>query len=223
MADHDRLASGDDLRTAFWEERYGKEGHVWGDEPSRTVEQALAAFKQHDVRDVLVAGSGYGRNSRPFSSAGMSVTGFEISVQACQMARQFAPELIVYQGSALDLSVLSVSFDAIYAFNLLHLFTEDERRLLLRQFWSKLCEGGLLYCSVFSEQEPSYGSGFRSEPNTFESRPGRPTHYFDHVDLMEHLKDWRILETGLIDDPENHGSGPHVHRLRYALAQKGSN
>ena len=59
------------------------------------------------------------------------------------------------------------------------------------------------------------------EENTFESKLGRPTHYFSQKDLLEHFKNYFIIETGIIEDQENHSeTGPHTHILRYIFAQK---
>jgi hypothetical protein len=45
---------------------------------------------------------------------------------------------------------------------------------------------------------------------------GRPGHYFTDSDLKAHFKKMEIVETGILEDPEDHGAeGPHTHRLRY--------
>ena len=80
---------------------------------------------------------------------------------------------------------------------------------------------GFAFFTVFSEEEPSFGKGKELELNTFESKPGRPTHYFTEEDLNEQFKDYNILEAGIIEEQENHGEkGPHIHKLRYIFAQK---
>ncbi|MCX6375275.1 MAG: class I SAM-dependent methyltransferase, partial [Armatimonadetes bacterium] len=81
-------------------------------------------------------------------------------------------------------------------------------------------DGGLLFFTVFSEEEPSFGKGEKIEENTFESKPGRPVHYFTEYDLISHFSEFDVLETGLTKDPEDHGEGPHTHQLRYIVARK---
>jgi SAM-dependent methyltransferase len=113
------------------------------------------------------------------------------------------------------------SYDAIYCFNVLHLLRSGERHNLLAKCHAALREGGLAYFTVFSEKEPGFGKGRETEPGTFESKPGRPVHYFTDGDLGSHFKDYVIRETGLVEDAEDHGDeGPHVHVLRYVLAIK---
>jgi SAM-dependent methyltransferase len=203
----------------YWEQRYQTEGKIWGDSPSCTAVYALELFKKNGVKKLLVPGSGYGRNTRLFSASGIKVTGAEISLAACGMALEFDPLTRVYQFSVLDMSFLPGKFDAVYCFNVLHLFREYDRKRFIRQCADKTKSEGLMFFTVFSEKEPSFGHGAQTEPNTFESKPGRPVHYFSDDDLKAHFKDTVIIETGLMEDAENHGEGPHTHVLRYIYAR----
>ncbi|MFH1639031.1 MAG: class I SAM-dependent methyltransferase [Chloroflexota bacterium] len=206
---------------AFWENRFHKEGAVWGDNPSKSAVHALDLFSKNGVNKILVPGSGYGRNSRLFNASGFSVTGYEISQTACAMAEKFDPKTRLFQGSVLDMSRESDVYDAVYCFNVLHLFHENERKLFIRECARKLRNHGYLYFVVFSEKERGFGKGDELEKNTFEVRAGRPTHFFTDGDMREHFQDFRIIETNIIEDPEVHkGEGPHTHILRYLLAVK---
>ena len=72
---------------SYWEGRFSGEGRIWGDEPSNTAVQALVLFRREQAKNVLVLGSGYGRNTRLFSGAGLQVDGIEISPTAVEAAR----------------------------------------------------------------------------------------------------------------------------------------
>lgn len=204
----------------YWEQRFGKEGMIWGETPSKTAYYALDVFRRHDVNNILIPGSGYGRNSKLFSSSGYLVTGVEISETACSMARQFDAKSEFHNGSVLDMSFDTVSYDAIYCFNVLHLFLESDRRLFLEECRKKLKEEGLAFFTAFSDKESNYGDGREVERNTFETRPGRPAHYYSEDELSEEFDSYRIIETGMMDDPEDHGGKPHIHTLRFILAEK---
>jgi len=199
----------------YWDKRYRSEGKIWGDLPSRTAGHALELFRRNHVNKILVPGSGYGRNTKLFSTSGFNVTGIEISSVACKMAREFDPLSRFYNASVLDMSFNADIYDVIYCFNVLHLFREDERKLFIRQCVDRVKNNGLMFFTVFSEKEESYGKGREVEKNTFESKPGRPAHYFTDDDLREHFKSMEIMETGIIEDPEDHGEGPHTHILQY--------
>jgi len=204
----------------YWDQRFEDEGMIWGDSPSCTADHALSLFVDNGVRSVLIPGSGYGRNAKVFSSAGLDVSGIEISEAACRMAHEHDCRAVFYQASALDMSFLVGNFDAVYCFNVLHLFGESDRELLIRQCAAKVRGDGFLFFTVFSEREPSFGKGAQIEDNTFESKSGRPVHYFTEDDLLSHFREFDVLETGLMEDPEDHGDGPHEHVLRYILARR---
>ena len=204
----------------YWEQRFGKEGMIWGETPSKTAYYALDVFRRHNIKSILIPGSGYGRNSKLFSSSGFSVTGVEISETACNTARLFDPGSEFCNGSVLNMSFVTGSFDAIYCFNVLHLFLESDRRLFLEECRKKLKGKGLAFFTAFSDKELNFGEGREVEKNTFETRPGRPAHYYTEDELAAEFADFRIIETGMMDDPEDHGGKPHVHVLRFILADK---
>ena len=203
----------------YWDGRFSAEGRIWGDTPSPTAHHALELFQQNNVKTVLVPGSGYGRNTKLFSASGMGVAGVEISPVACEMAREFDPLSRVYNASALDMTFLKDKYDAVYCFNTLHLFLESDRKLLVQQCIDRVKDDGLMYFTAFSDEEATYGKGREVEKHTFESKPGRPAHYFTEDDLREHFNNTEILETGTAEEPEDHGEGPHTHVLRYVCAR----
>jgi hypothetical protein len=79
-----------------------------------------------------------------------------------------------------------------------------------------------MFFAVFSEKESSYGRGRMVEENSFESKPGRIVHYYTEPDLVAQFPGCSVLETGLVEDPEDHGEeGRHTHRERYIYVRKG--
>ena len=63
----------------YWNTQFSKYNHIWGETHSKSAEMALSLFRKHKVNKILVPGSGYGRNSKLFSTSGFDVTGIEIS------------------------------------------------------------------------------------------------------------------------------------------------
>ena len=205
----------------YWEGRYSKETKIWGDNPSLSAAMALERFNERKCRSLLVPGAGYGRNAVVFSGAGMDVTGVEISESACALARSFAPDVRMVHSSVTGFDPGPGLYDAIYSYSLLHLFLREDRCSIVSLWHKALKEGGCVFCTVFSELDPACGRGPEVEPGTFESKPGRPVHYFTGKDLAAHFSGFHVLETGIVEDSENHGEeGPHVHVLRYIYALK---
>ena len=112
---------------AYWNAQFTKHHFIWGETPSKSAEIALSLFCAHRVHKILIPGSGYGRNSKLFSTAGFEVTGIEISEEACTLAREFDPATNVYPRSFLDDNVAQGSYEGIYCFNVLQLFLKADR------------------------------------------------------------------------------------------------
>jgi trans-aconitate 2-methyltransferase len=206
--------------SGYWDERFKAEGRIWGDRPSATAIVAEEMFRARGVRTVLVPGSGYGRHTDFFAESGYEVTGVEVSEEALRLARRH-PAVTYHLGSALEFAYELASQDAVYCFNVLHLFRAPDRARFLDKIRAALKDGGVAFFVVFSEEEPQYGRGHKVEPNTFESKPGRPVHFFTDQDLRESFRAFDVIDTGLTDDPEEHGAeGPHTHRLRWIAARK---
>lgn len=205
----------------YWDKRFLDENKIWGDDPSKTAEYALKIFKERHLSDLLIPGIGYGRNANLFIKNNFAVEGIEISEIAIDLAGKENRNIKIYQGTVLDMPFSNKVYDCIYCFNVLHLFRINDRKLFIEKAHKQLAQQGIAFFAVFSDKESSFGKGQMVEENTFESKPGRPVHYFTEEDLMLHFNKFTILETGLMEDTENHGKeGFHKHIVRYIIAQK---
>jgi len=203
----------------YWNRRFSEGGRIWGDTPSATAHRAKEIFRLHGAGKILVPGAGYGRHAGFFAAEGFEVHAIEISEIAIALAGRFGSGVIWHRGSVLEMPLSEDHFDAIYCFNLLHFFRAADRKSFIGKCADQLRKGGIAFFTVFSEIEPGYGKGRKVEEDTFESKPGRPTHFFSEADLRDHFAGFKILETGLAEDPENHGDEePHVHHLRWIAA-----
>lgn len=205
----------------YWNNRFRKENEIWGRANSKTAELCLQYFHKFGIKNILIPGIGYGRNAQFFKEKGFSVEGIEISDQAIKIARNKGITFPIYSGDVLDMPFNDTRYDGIYCFSVLHLFRQEDRKKFVDKCNQQLNPSGIIFFAVFSEKEPSYGKGKKIEENTFESKPGRPVHYFTDDDLRKHFSEFSILDSDLIEDLENHGEeGPHIHILRYIVAQK---
>lgn len=205
----------------YWNNRYSDGGKIWGTEPSQTAKYALRLFKSYDIRNVLIPGSGYGRHTKYFSENNYNITGLEISETAVKIAKEFDSKSEYILGSVLDFPLKNQVYDAIFCYNVLHLLLENDRVSFIENCYKHLRIKGLVFFSVFSDQESSFGKGVKIEENTFESKPYRPTHYFTEMDILNHFKLFTIIKTEIIKEKEDYGNlGPHTHELRYIFAEK---
>ncbi|OKP89062.1 class I SAM-dependent methyltransferase [Paenibacillus sp. P32E] len=203
----------------YWSTRFAREGMIWGNQPSPSAFQAKAWFLEHGVESVLVPGAGYGRNTKVFSSD-MDTYGVELSHAALELAAAWDGGTRFIEGSALE-PQLDITVDAVYCYDVLHLFLAAERRQLIDASLAQLRPGGLMYFTSFSDEDPNHGHGIMLEPGTYEYKEGKYAHFFSDADLREHFAAVEIVETGTFTESlPSPGSGTHEYILRSILARK---
>lgn len=204
----------------YWEKRFAAEGMIWSEEPSLTVRDAAEWFTRFGARVLLVPGAGYGRNTR-YLSESFEVDGIEISQAAIRLARSFDPRTRFRLGSAFDPELSVRLYDGIYCYDLLHLFLEEDRRRLLKRLSEWLSPGGLLYLTVFSDEDENCGEGVRLEPGTYEYKPGKYAHFYSEEELCGLLPEYERLEMQSWQEPfPPEGDLPRYYRLRSLVARK---
>ncbi|WP_151736149.1 class I SAM-dependent methyltransferase [Paenibacillus tengchongensis] len=203
----------------YWEERFAQEGMIWGTEPSSSAYAAFEHFKNAGAAAVLVPGAGYGRQTKVFSGS-FATYGIEISPAALKLAAEWDPDAVFIAGSALE-TQLKTPVDAVYCYDVLHLFLDAERRRLIEVCLGQVRSGGLLYFTGFSDQDPMNGQGPLREQGTYEYKAGKYAHFFSDRDLRAHFAGTDILETGSFTELfHSVQDGSHSYSLRYILARK---
>lgn len=205
--------------TEYWSERFAREGMIWGSQPSPSAQEARERFREAGLTSVLVPGAGYGRNTKVFSPY-FTTYGIEISKAALALAEEWDPETTFIEGSALEPQT-GLQVDAVYCYDVLHLFLAEERQALINASLAQLRSGGLLYFTSFSDEDPNYGCGVRLEPGTYEYKEGKYAHFFSDSDLRAHFAGTEILESGSFQEVlHNSQGGSTSYQLRFMIARK---
>jgi SAM-dependent methyltransferase len=205
---------------AYWDLRFLRGGCIWSENPSESAKYANRLFNKYDITDLLILGIGYGRNSLPFLESGCNVSGIEISKVAIELLKksELSNKIRVFNGSIIDMPFEDMKYDAVFSFNVLHLFNRKDRQTIMDKCKSQLNPKGLIFFTVMSELEHGYGEGIKIEENTFVKK-GKPVHFFTEEDLKQHFSKFEIIESDLIDEPEQHSKeGKHTHKCRYIFA-----
>ena len=201
---------------AYWDTQFSKHRYIWGETPSKSAGIALSLFRKHKIQKILVPGSGYGRNSKLFSTSGFDVTGIEISEEACALACEYDPATKIHPGSFLDDDLVQDSYEGIYCFNVLQLFLQADRIRLIHRSAQMLSPNGFMFFTGISDQDKSFGQGQGVEKNTFAVSPEKILHYFTQDDLKEHFEGFKILEMGSFEDQVTHTLyGLKSYQIRY--------
>lgn len=205
----------------YWNKQFSDDSHIWGDQPSIATEIALSLFKKNIIKKLLIPGVGYGRNSKPFTASGFSVTGVEISPTACDLAKKYDPLLNLIEGSIFDVKLSTGEYDAIFCFDVLHLFLEEDRTRFIKKCAEKISPNGFMFFTALSEKDEYFGTGNVVESNTFEVKQNKLIHFFTQSDLAESFNKFIKICEGEFTDTVNHKThGQKNYQVRYIYVQK---
>ena len=210
----------------FWDERFRREGHIWGDAPSAVAAAVARFFRAHGLARVCIPGCAYGRHCLYFARQGFRVVGVDLApaglALAASSARTAGVPVGIAGGDVLALPIRDGACDGLFAFNLLHLFLADGRARCAAEFCRVVRPGGWLCATAFAIEDPSYGVGRAVEPNTFDDRGGRPAHYFTAAELRGLFGAAGFIPRGVetVREQEDHGAGPHEHVWHLVAAQR---
>lgn len=211
------------LQHQYWNGRYSDEGAIWGNDPCLAAKKAEQEFRVFSHGKILVPGCGYGRNSGYLADCGFSVIGFDISDVAIQLAKKRENSGVAAEYSQDDVldKDFDEEFDGILSINMLHLFDSQKQDLILEKYAKFLKPGGKLILTSMSVNDADFGKGTKLDDFTYESKQGRPVHYFN-VETMRKLIErfFEATDVEEIKEFENHGGKEHYHHMIFVAARK---
>jgi cyclopropane fatty-acyl-phospholipid synthase-like methyltransferase len=162
-----------------WDQIYGREKRIWGDQPSELAMFACTYLKEstqfQNRQDIFILdlGCGYGRDA-VFLAQNLPchILGIDNSVRAIEMARESLPAELAKKIEFLpyDFSRVSDKYDIIFISNLYQILRPDERERLRETVKRCLNIEGLLFLSTFSvrdTQHSSRGVPVEDEPHSY--------------------------------------------------------
>jgi SAM-dependent methyltransferase len=112
--------------TEFWEQAFVDKQEMWGFEPADSAILAKDFFLGERIKDILIAGIGYGRNAKVFIENEIEVTGIEISKTAIELARKhYGTAMTIYHGSVTDMPFDNKQYDGVFCYALIHLLDKS--------------------------------------------------------------------------------------------------
>ena len=174
---------------------------MWGFEPAKSTVLINDFFVEHNVKNVLIPGIGYGRNAKIFRDSGMTVTGIEISKTAIELARKhFGNDLPIYHGSVTEMPFDNKLYDGIYCYALIHLLNKKEREKLIRDCYNQLADNGLMVFTTVTKEAEIYGRGMRVDKDRFELFGGVKMFFYDKEAIQEEFGNAGLFEVEEVDD-----------------------
>ena len=209
----------------YWDNRFSKEGRIWGEAPCGAALHVGRIFKNHHVSKVLVPGCGYGRNSLFLARYGFQVVGFDISAVAIEMAKEEARKeklpIRYFVKDILDSPLEEETFEGIFSFNNLHLFSEINREKVGIWLTNSLAPNGVLALTSMSTKDEDFGKGEKVALNTFDNKKGRPVFYSDENSIRNLFEGKLKIESiEEMCEQENHGGRHHIHWMWFFVGLK---
>ncbi|MGN6399681.1 MAG: class I SAM-dependent methyltransferase [Flavisolibacter sp.] len=179
----------------FWEAAFLDKQEMWGFEPANAAVLAKDFFVEHQVKNILIPGIGYGRNAQIFRKNGISVTGIEISKTAIDLAhKHFGQDLTIYHGSVTEMPFDDQVYDGIFCYGLIYLLDKDERQKLIQDCFNQLTESGYMIFTAITKNARTYGQGTLIEKDRFEMFGGAKIFFYDTETIGEEFANAGLFE-----------------------------
>ncbi|WP_268224066.1 class I SAM-dependent methyltransferase [Sinomicrobium oceani] len=190
--------------TEFWELSFRNNKAMWGEEPADVTKNIVKLFRDHDLKNILIPGFGYGRNARVFTEQGFDVTGIEISKTAIAMAGEYCGhDVNVFHGPVSDMPFDEEMYDGIFCYALVHLLSDEDRLKFIRDCYEQLQPGGVMVFVTLSVNDARYGKGILLSENRFRSNHGVELFFYDSAVISKEFTAYGLVGMQEISEPEN--------------------
>ncbi|TPG39938.1 class I SAM-dependent methyltransferase [Flavobacterium pectinovorum] len=185
----------------FWEDNFVEKQEMWGLEPSKSALLAKDFFVENSIKNILIPGIGYGRNSQVFRENGITVTGIEISKTEIDLAaKHFGTDLKIYHGSVTDMPFDTNHYDGIFCYALIHLLDSDERQKLIRDSYNQLSENGYMIFTAITKEAQTYGKGKFVSKDRYEIFEGVKMFFYDKESVHAEFDKFGLFEIIALDE-----------------------
>lgn len=217
------------IKPTRWDKVYkdfkGKRTSVWKEDPTPFFIEKIPFLEQNNVKNILDAGCGDGRNLVVFAEAGFNMTGVDSSKEACKKAeiitKPFTKTTILQQN--LNEITFNNKFDAIICdYVMVHL---EEGEKIIQNFYNALKKDGYLLVEFLSTDDPSCGTGEEVGKNAFLTN-GIFNKFYSQEDAKKILSSFDILDIIKTEhqDPDHVADYPrsekHTHDSIYFVCKK---
>lgn len=181
--------------TEFWEEAFKEKQEMWGFEPAKSAKLTKDFFVENGVKNILIAGIGYGRNAQIFRENGIEVTGIEISKTAIELARKhYGTSMIIHHGSVTNMPFDNNQYDGVFCYGLIYLLDSNERAKLISDCYNQLAENSYMIFTAITKQAQTYGQGKQIGKDRFEMFGGAKMFFYDEETIQEEFGKYGLFE-----------------------------
>jgi SAM-dependent methyltransferase len=190
-----------DAQQTQWERTYANRTDFFGEIASEPARAALERFEADGAHDLLELGSGQGRDTLLFLTAGLRVTALDYATdgldQIASKARAAGLEdaLTLVAADVRDpLRLEDASFDASYSHMLFSMaLTTVELEALMAEVKRVVRSGGLVVYSVRNTSDSHFGAGIDHGDGMFEMG-GFIVHFFNRELIAQLADGFNVLD-----------------------------
>ncbi len=211
-----------------WDDEYGKNKRLWGENPSEPARAAVAFMKNHGAKDgplsILDIGCGYGRDAFFYAdNLDCEIMGIDLSKKAIEIASKTAIEERneTVRFRRCDFAEFEHGeYDMVSASNLYQLLRQNEREALRKAVMRLLKRGGLFFLSTLSMNDPEHhgkGAPVPGEPNSFSYQDKVYLHFCTEEELAADFAFLEIAELYEREYEEPRANGEVHHHISWIL------
>ncbi|MFT9596914.1 class I SAM-dependent methyltransferase [Mesobacillus sp.] len=166
-----------------WNERFGSEQYVYGEEPNLFIKNQ--AHRLEKGRKVVCFAEGEGRNAVYLAKQGLDVTAYDYAQNGLKKTEALSEsngvKIETEQKDLIHDSVPDAEFDA--AIMVFGHFAKHDQKTVFDKLVHAVKPGGIVMLEVYSEDQVQYGTG---GPKTVDM-------LYNPADLLQWLKGFKVL------------------------------
>lgn len=204
------------------------EADLWNMKPIKFLPDYISIFQENNVKRILDACCGDGRNSMYLLNNGFDVMGFDLSPEAAERANYHARESGFNNGFFLQADIENLPqpfvgdmFDTLVCLDAVGQFMYIDKAM--ERFKIIVKAGGYLLINYYTQNDASYGEGRKIDDKTFLYNDTL-FRYFNEEDVKKYSSGFEILDLKICrwDDPPHPGyrDYPHTHESIVVLLEK---
>lgn len=211
-----------------YDDAYKKSVDFFGSGPTDILKDYVHLID--DSKPVLDVGAGQGRNTLFLARKGMAVDAIDPSRVAVETIQEIVQKeklrVKSYISGFEDLETKTGYYGAVLLFGIIQILSRDEIDLLVAKTSRWLVEGGLVFITAFTVDDPSYIQNVslyrRIAKNSFKSDDGQVFTYLETNEVLDIFKDYTVVfhDEGLGPMHRHGNSKPHQHANVKAVLKK---
>lgn len=215
------------MKQNIWEKAYVEVNNLWGLEPNNIFSRYIDIIPKDG--SVLDIGVGEGRNALFFANLGYKVAGIDISETAINrcldLSKRFNFQIDAKVADITTFDINKEEYSLIILSNVLNFFSVNEIKKIVEKLKNGLKDNGLIYISVFDNEEPSITKVKQrfsqiADFTFYDEKTNMYHHYFTQEELKNLVAEFDTISYSKSYSLDLTHGKPHYHSGLEILSKK---